>query len=80
MFRPGARQHGDAAAAIGKYGREIFQSKLRNLVDTQWQHMRRQSDAEPGQCIDQCVAMLAVVKQHDGIAAAGHAVGLQQRA
>jgi len=42
---------------------DVLRSELCDLVDTQRQHMGRQSGAEPCQCIDQGVAMLAVVKQ-----------------
>ena len=80
VARLGARHDRGAAAAIGKDGREHLRSELRHFVDAQRQHVGRQAGAEPRQRVDDVLAMLAVMKQHDGVAAAGLAVGLQQRA
>ena len=74
-----ARQQRDAAAAIGKDGGDEFRTELRHFVDAQRQHIGRQALAEPRQRIDDVLAVLAVVKQDDGVASAGLAVGLQQR-
>ena len=76
----GARHDRSAAAAIGEDRGDDLRSELRHLVDAQRQHIRRQSRAEPRQGVDDVLAVLAVVKQHDGVAAAGLAIGLQQRA
>ena len=69
---------GDAAAAIGKDRGDDLRPELRHFVDAQRQHIGRQSRAEPRQGVDDVLAVLAIVKQHDGIAAAGLAIGLQQ--
>ena len=69
-----------AAAAIGKDRRDDLRSELRHLVDAERQHIRRQPGAEPRQRVDDFLAVLAIVKQHDGVAAAGLAIGLHQRA
>ena len=69
----------DAAAAIGERRRQHLRPELRHFVDAQRKHMGRQAFAEPRQRVDDFLAVLAVVKQHDGVASARLAVGLQQR-
>ena len=59
------------AAAIGKDRGDVLRPELRHLVDADRQHVRRQSGAEPRQRVDQRLAVLAVMEQHDGVAAAG---------
>ena len=75
-----ARHDRSSAAAIGKDRCDDLRSELRHLVDAERQHIRRQSCAEPRQGVDDVLAVLAVVEQDDSLAAAGLAIGLQQRA
>jgi hypothetical protein len=74
-----ARQHRDTGPAISKDGGDGFRPELRHFIDAKRQHLRRQTRAEPGQRIDDGVAVLAVMEQHDGIAPASLAIRLQQR-
>ena len=69
----------DAAGAIGKRRRQHLRPELRHFIDAQRKHMGRQAGAEPRQGVDDFLAVLAVMKQHDGVASTRLAVGLQQR-
>ena len=69
-----------AGRAIGEGRRDGFQPDLRDLVDRERQHVRRQAVAVARQRVDQRAAVLVVVKQHDGLRAAGLAIGGEQRA
>ena len=60
--------------------RDRFKPDLRDFVYLHRQHIRRQSVAVPGQCVDQCRAMFGIVEHHDTMLASGLTVGAEQYA
>ena len=78
MARLGADQHSYRGRAIGNGARDGLQPDLRDLVDLDGQHVRRQSVAVPRQRVDQRAAVLGIMKHDDGLRAASLAIGRKQ--
>ena len=80
MARLGADQHSHRGCAIGNGARDGFQSDLRDLVDLDGQHVRRQSVAVPRKRVNQRAAVLSIMEHDDGLRAARLTIGRKQSA
>jgi hypothetical protein len=80
VARSRAGEHGDGRRAVGERGGEGLGPELRHLVDRERQRAGGQARAETARGLHQLRAMLAVVEDHDRVAAAGGGIGPQERA
>ena len=79
VARLGTNEEAHRRRAIRNSGRDRFQADLRDLVDLHRQNIGRQAVAVPRERVDQCAAVLGVVKHHHRLLAASFAVGAEQR-
>ena len=74
------RQQRDAGCAVSEQRSNRLGPNLRDFVDLDREYICRQAVAEPRQRVDERRAMVAIMKQHDGIGTASLAIGLHKRA
>jgi hypothetical protein len=79
-FGRAPRQQPHARGPVGEERRDRLRTHLRDLVDPHGQHVRGQAVAEARERVDERLAVVAVVEQHDPVAPTCKRIGLHQRA